>query len=262
MTIPAATNHVPPSSSQQTPTGTFAWPVNPDERLKYDIAQQPENPGRSEPVSRRAPSSPQFLLTQGHVSTLVEKSDAELAQQLSAALMGQVAEELTTNRQSLTAPTLTQVPPFSSFGQAWARFNQALRAEPFATFAKAHHIDLSNFSWNPQEGTMTCMINGSPNSFTEFTPGWSQASADVAAAARELGAPSTTWFRYTGEHTPPSYLVGDFYAIARTELTRNPRAVIAALQQADTFPLWSSPTAPCHWTSRNRPCVPGKHNAA
>ena len=101
MTIPAATNHVPPSSSQQTPTGTFAWPVNPDERLKYDIAQQPENPGRSEPVSRRAPSSPQFLLTQGHVSTLVEKSDAELAQQLSAALMGQVAEELTTNRQSL-----------------------------------------------------------------------------------------------------------------------------------------------------------------
>ena len=244
MTIPAATNHVPPSSSQQTPTGTFAWPVNPDERLKYDIAQQPENPGRSEPVSRRAPSSPQFLLTQGHVSTLVEKSDAELAQQLSAALMGQVAEELTTNRQSLTAPTLTQVPPFSSFGQAWARFNQALRAEPFATFAKAHHIDLSNFSWNPQEGTMTCMINGSPNSFTEFTPGWSQASADVAAAARELGAPSTTWFRYTGDHTPPSYLVGDFYAIARTELTRNPRAVIAALQQADTFPSLVIPNGP------------------
>lgn len=174
----------------------------------------------------------------------MEKSDAELAQQLSAALMGQVAEELTTNGQSLTAPTLTRVPPFSSFGQAWARFNQALREEPFATFAKAHHIDLSDFSWNPQQGTMTCMINGSPTSFTEFTPGWSQASTAVAAAARELGAPSTTWFRYTGENTPPGYLVGDFYAIARTELTRNPRAVIAALQQADTFPSLVIPNGP------------------
>ncbi|QDG60105.1 dermonecrotic toxin domain-containing protein [Pseudomonas sp. NIBRBAC000502773] len=175
-------------SLTQTQTVT-QWPVNP-----------PPNP-----------RDPRFQSIQEQSKQLVQKSDEEMASQYGAALMLLESRKNSVIKAGDQPPTITDIPPFSTFGQAWALFTLALKQEPFASYAKNNNIDISSLRWFPHADSMECTINGKTQLFSHATPGWREARAAVAAAAKEVAAGRVESFQYTGEHSAPIDVVGNFY---------------------------------------------------
>ncbi|MFY0751539.1 dermonecrotic toxin domain-containing protein [Pseudomonas sp. NFX5] len=172
--------------------------------LIQTVTQWPVNPPPS-------PRDPHFQHTLEQSKQLLHKSDKEMASQYCAALMLLESRKGSVPKTADQPPTVTDIPPFSTFGQAWALFTLALKQEPFASYAKNHNIDISSLRWFPHADSMECTINGKVQLFSRNTPGWREASAAVAAAAKEVAAGRVESFPYTGEHSAPIDVVGNFY---------------------------------------------------
>lgn len=150
---------------------------------------------------------------QKNAKALVEKGDSEMAVQYAAALTDWAISSKTSREKTSVPATVANIPLYSTFGHAWSAFTNALKDEPFLTFAKANKIDTSNFRWWPNLGELVCSINGETKRFTNSDSGWQQASAAVYAAAKALVPGQPFSFDFTGEHSAPVDLVGDFYAV-------------------------------------------------
>jgi len=153
------------------------------------------------------------LEAQKDAKALVEKGDSEMAVQYAAALTDWAISSKTSRIKAPVPATVANIPPYSTFGQAWSGFTKALKEEPFVTFARNNNIDTSNFRWLPGTGELVCSINGEQKSFTNRDSGWQQATMAVAAAAKALAPDSNFSFIFTGESSAPLDLVGDFYAV-------------------------------------------------
>jgi hypothetical protein len=172
--------------------------------LTQTVTQWPVNP-------QPTPTNARFQRIQDQSKFLVEKSDREMASQYCAALMLLESQRTSGGKSSDQPRTVTDIPAFSTFGQAWALFTQALNQEPFAHYAKENNIDISTLRWFPGADDMECSINGKIQLFSSSTPGWKVASAAVVAAAKEVAAGRLESFQYTGERQAPIDVVGNFY---------------------------------------------------
>lgn len=167
---------------------------------------------------------------------LVQDSDRELAKQYALTL----AFHETSNEPAAdfdpSKMTVNNIPPYSTFGRAWKKFNDALKAEPFATFAKNNTINTQNFTWTPSSASLDFEIRGASGHFSKYTPGWEAASADVAAAARALEPSAEHSFAHTGEHSAPLALIGDFYGHDAYSTKSQRSASIEQLLTQQSFP--------------------------
>ncbi len=173
---------------------TAHWPVNPPQHT---------------------PTDARFLSILEESKEFVRHSDVEMASQYCAALMLRKSEKNTLRKIGDRPPTVTNIPPFSTFGQAWGRLTQALKQEPFARYAQDNNIDISSLRWFPHANAMECSVNGKVQLFSRTTPGWTEASAAVATAAKEVAAGRVESFQYTGEGNASIEVVGNFYGEGR-----------------------------------------------
>ena len=197
--------------------------------LTQTITQWPVNPLQPSPTDAR------FQRIQEQSKHLVQKSDSEMASQYCAALMLLDRHKTSVRKNADQPPTVTDIPAFSTFGQAWALFTQALKQEPFARYAKDNNIDISSLRWFPSADSMECSINGKIQLFSRNTPGWKEASAAVAAAAKEVAAGRLESFQYTGEHNAPIDVVGNFYGEDPVNHRGELLSSISDLQHSDKF---------------------------
>ncbi|MBY8949553.1 hypothetical protein J1G35_27195 [Pseudomonas sp. SH10-3B] len=174
--------------------------------LTQTVTQWPVNPSQPSPTNAR------FQRIQEHSKQLVAKSDTQMASQYCAALMALESQKSSVIKNPDQPPTVTDIPAFSTFGQAWALFTLALKQDPFARYARDNNIDISSLRWFPHADAMECSINGKTQLFSRNTPGWKEASAAVAAAAKEVAAGRVESFPYTGERSAPIDVVGNFYS--------------------------------------------------
>lgn len=196
--------------------------------LTQTVTQWPVNPQPS-------PTDARFQRIQKQSKHLVEKSDSEMASQYCAALMLLESRKKSVIKNGGQLPTITDIPPFSTFGQAWALFAQALTQEPFARYAKENNIDISTIRWFPHADDMECSINGKIQLFSSHTPGWKEASAGVAAAAKEVAAGRLESFRYTGARNAPIDVVSNFYGEAFSNFPNDLPSAIRDLQYNNKF---------------------------
>ncbi|NWE12492.1 dermonecrotic toxin domain-containing protein [Pseudomonas yamanorum] len=144
---------------------------------------------------------------------LVEKSDSDMAIKYALALAEGEASTGNVERGFWDPLTISDIEPNSSFGIVWANFTAALKAEPFATFARENNIDTSRLCWDaeryPGQGTfLQTRVNGKVRYFDDDVPGWKRASAAITSAINLLG-PRVI---YTGKDSNvPAQLVGSFY---------------------------------------------------
>lgn len=142
--------------------------------------------------------------------TLVRQADADLAGKFATALMEQVNSNSTGRQQPIASGVVSAIPANSTFGQLWAQLTHTLKSEPFATFAKNNHIDLSNLKVTPS-GWLDCTVNGKRRTFSNYETGFEQATVDVLIAARKL-SPDNKSFVYVDEHSSTTRAVGNFTA--------------------------------------------------
>lgn len=116
------------------------------------------------------------------------------------------------------------------------KFNDALKAEPFATFARNNNINTQNFTWTPSSASLDFEIRGESGHFSKYTPGWETASAAVAAAARALEPTPEYSFIHTGEDCAPLALIGDFYGHSAYATRSERLASIQDLLTHSSFP--------------------------
>ncbi|CAM3263341.1 hypothetical protein SAMN04490207_1423 [Pseudomonas gessardii] len=187
--------------------------------------------------SRRSPSLNVITLNaQAKAEHTVRVADSELSAQFAATLMNQVISLDSGAQDSPETRLVYNIPPDSTFAKAWARLTQALKDEPFATFAKNNNIDTSHFKLNPRSGWLECMINGQPANFTTYTPGWDAVSAAVVAAARNLAPTLESPFEYAGEDRASLNIVGDFYGASYSNTRTDMLRFIGRLQHDHGFP--------------------------
>lgn len=175
-------------------------------------------PSQSEATSthpaRIKRSGPVVDLTTTKIATqLIRAGDAALSSLHSAALIDQVIADPAGKKRSREATVIADIPPFSTFGRAWAQLTHAIQSEPFASFASKHKIDTSTLKLNTQSGwAIDCIANGKLATFSKYDTGYEQATAAVTAAARAFASPPKELLRYTGAHRASTEVIGDFYA--------------------------------------------------
>lgn len=201
------------------------------------FAEPPPEPGAAHTSSRSRRDAVDVTAHElENARQLVQDSDRELAKQYALTL----AFHETSNEPAAdfdpSKMTVNNIPPYSTFGRAWKKFNDALKAEPFATFAKNNTINTQNFTWTPSSASLDFEIRGASGHFSKYTPGWEAASADVAAAARALEPSAEHSFVHTGEHSAPLALIGDFYGHDAYSTKSQRSASIEQLLTQQSFP--------------------------
>lgn len=196
------------------------------------VQPAPAQPSDAPPLGRVPFIS---LDAQQQARSLVRQADSDLACLLAATLMSRVISLEPGGQDSPSARQVDAIPADSTFGQAWSRLTQAVNSEPFATFAKEHHIDTSRFTFNPRSGWLDCTVNDKPATFTSYDSGWDQASADVLAAARVLAPTLAQSFEYAGEHSASSNVVSDFYGDSFANTKADTLTYIGRLQTEHGF---------------------------
>lgn len=217
-------------SSDRHPGRTYAQLIG--EILKNALSAEP-------PASRARRSASLNVITsdaQKKAEYTVRKADSDLAAQFATSLMERVISLEPRIKDRPEVKLIDNIAPHSTFGQAWSRLTQALRDEPFASYARKNQIDTSHFKLNPRSGWLECTINGRPANFTTYTPGWDAASADVVAAARKLAPTLKLAFEYAGEHTASFNVVGDFYGANYANTRADTLYFIGQLQCDQGFP--------------------------
>ncbi|MFC6338733.1 hypothetical protein GIR22_03385 [Pseudomonas sp. CCM 7891] len=184
-----------------------------EQSLPVTLGDHPSlNPGTQIRSRRNVSNTVVPLEARRTAQTLVEKGDKEMAIQYAAAMADQASRGAVEGDLPICTSVST-IAPYSTFGRRWSRFNQALKEEPFITFARNNHINTEKFRWSPSSGTLGCMINGKLTTFGKYTPGWEQASAAVGTAAKSLTPTPQVAFDYRGVHDAPLALVGNFYGV-------------------------------------------------
>lgn len=171
-----------------------------------------------------------------NAQALVEESDGELAKQYALAQAFHDTSNDPSENQDPRTIMVHNIPPYSTFGRAWKRFNDGLKAEPFATFAKNNNINTQNFTWTPSSASLDFEVHAESGHFSKYTPGWEAASAEVAAAARALEPTPEHSFVHTGEDQAPLSLIGDFYGHTAYLSRRQRLASIEDLLTQQSFP--------------------------
>ncbi|WP_314385407.1 hypothetical protein [Pseudomonas brenneri] len=167
---------------------------------------------------------------------LVQESDGELAKQYALALAFHDNSNAPSEALDPSRLTVNNIPPDSTFARVWKKFNDALKAEPFATFARNNNINTQNFTWTPSSASLDFEIRGESGHFSKYTPGWETASAAVAAAARALEPTPEYSFIHTGEDCAPLALIGDFYGHSAYATRSERLASIQDLLTHSSFP--------------------------
>lgn len=192
--------------------------------------------------TRRSTSADVISLeVQKAAQTLVRQADADLAGKFATALMEQVNSNSTGRQQPIASGVVSAIPANSTFGQLWAQLTHTLKSEPFATFAKNNHIDLSNLKVTPS-GWLDCTVNGKRRTFSNYETGFEQATVDVLIAARKL-SPDNKSFVYVDEHSATTRAVGNFYGVQVPNTKAATLADIRQLQENMRFPSVFSPDA-------------------
>ncbi|WP_348748101.1 dermonecrotic toxin domain-containing protein [Pseudomonas rhodesiae] len=228
----------------QSPTARFA-PVAAalENTLPANTLRRSEtlSSGRSK---RASPDDAVTATAKTNADLLVKDEDYLLSCSFSAALMDRAVALLANPTKPPPAATIDNIPANSTFGQALARFNATLKQEPFASFARNKKINLAHFKVFPSEGRLEWVSDGVRMKLTRNNPAWNKVSADLLAAARELTPTLSGAFEFTGAHSAPVDIIGDFYASPRaTDLPTTLRA-ITRLKQYRDFPALHVSTEP------------------
>lgn len=172
---------------------------------------------------------------QKKAESLVKQGDQDIAAQLAATLMNRVVSLEPGGADTPSSRIVSDIPLQSTFGLAWSSLTQALNAEPFATYAKTHHIDTSECTLDLRAGTLQCKVDGKLVTFGNDLPGWAQACAKVMAVARKL-APTLDFVVYAGEQATRYELVQAFYSANYTNTKAGTLDFIRFIQRNFSFP--------------------------
>ncbi|WP_455884891.1 dermonecrotic toxin domain-containing protein [Pseudomonas spelaei] len=171
----------------------------------------------------------------------VKQADRVVALQLAATLMNRVVSLEPGGVNTRPSRFVSDIPRGSTFGLAWSRLTAALKAEPFASYAKTHHIDTSRCTLDHRLGTLQCNVDGKLVTFGKDLPGWAQVSAQVMAVAREL-APTLGFVVYAGEQSTRYELIQAFYGASYANTKTATLDFIRFIQRNHSFPALYSET--------------------
>ncbi|WLH87377.1 dermonecrotic toxin domain-containing protein [Pseudomonas sp. FP2338] len=176
------------------------------------------------------------LETKKAATTLIRAGDAALSSLHSAALMDEVMTNPTGKYLPVKSSVISDIPPVSTFGRAWAQLTHAIQSEPFASFASKHNIDTSTLKINTQSGwVIDCIANGKRASFSRYDAGYEQATAAVTAAARAFNSPPKSSVLYTGANRASTEVIGNFYGVRQDGTQANALRLITEQQHHLTF---------------------------
>lgn len=190
-------------------------------RNRRDLAPDP-----AQPTATEANSSSRTLVTQG---------DSELALLSANALLERyIAIE---EKRALPAQeTVSNIPPFSTFGLAWSKLSALLTGEPFKTFAASKGIDVTTVRISLPSGTLNCLSNGEPAVFTlTDRSGWGAIAPRVLRAAKQLTPLKVATIDFPGANSAPLELISRFYHADFGESSKSPRFFINFLNKYRTF---------------------------
>lgn len=143
--------------------------------------------------------------------TLVNKSDGEMAINTAYTLINALlnAEQLASKNQMYVVP----VEPDSTFGMALAELDDALRSEPFKSFAQTHDIDIESLVFDPagsiyiqREDEDIDIRHYDENSFIKAT-------SAVFKAVTKLAGPGGERFGFHGRDQALPEQVANFYGM-------------------------------------------------
>ncbi|WP_112195430.1 dermonecrotic toxin domain-containing protein [Pseudomonas sp. LG1E9] len=183
-------------------------------------------PDRAQPTSTETNSSPRTIVTQG---------DSELALLSANAMLERyIAIE---EKRALPAPeTVSNIPPFSTFGLAWSKLSALLTGEPFKTFAASKGIDVTTVRISLPSGTLNCLSNGKPAVFTlTDRSGWYAVAPRVLTAAKQLTPLKVATIDFPGVNRASLELISRFYHAGFDESSSSPRFFINFLNEYRTF---------------------------
>ena len=176
------------------------------------------------------------LETKKAATTLIRAGDAALSSLHSAAMMDEVMTKPTSKSLPVQSSVISDFPPVSTFGRAWAQLTHAIQSEPFASFASKHKIDTSTLKINTQSGwVIDCIANGKRASFSTYDAGYEQATAAVTAAARAFNSPPKSSVLYTGANRAETDVIGNFYGVRQDGTQANALRLITEQQHHLTF---------------------------
>lgn len=197
-----------------------------DNRETYPPPRQPaETAPRRLSRPRRDLQNPGAALDSRKVTirqfaeALVEDGDQQLAISVANSLIRQrLASE---TRRPSEGQDRVAVPPYSTFGRAWAELADALHAEPFKSFAESQLIDVSNLIIGASGDLTEKKDGGFVKYYSSGNPLWSASSAAVLAAAKKLanGRASEVIF-YDRDHAP-THTVAQFYDLQLGSINSN-----------------------------------------
>lgn len=176
------------------------------------------------------------LETKKAATTLIRAGDAALSSLHSAALMDEVMVKPTSKYLPVQSSVISDIPPVSTFGRAWAQLTHAIQSEPFASFASKHKIDTSTLQINTQSGwVIDCIANGKRASFSTYDEGYEQATAAVTAAARAFNSPPKSSVLYSGANRASTEVIGNFYGVRQDGTQANALRLVTEQQHHLTF---------------------------
>lgn len=176
------------------------------------------------------------LETKKAATTLIRAGDAALSSLHSAAMMDEVMIKPTSKSLPVQSSVISDFPPVSTFGRAWAQLTHAIQSEPFASFASKHKIDTSTLKINTQSGwVIDCIANNKRASFNKYDEGYEQATAAVTAAARAFNSPPKSSVLYTGANRAETDVIGNFYGARQDGTQANALRLITEQQHHLTF---------------------------
>lgn len=214
---------------------THLAPATPDSlnsltRLRLD-------PPSTSPVSTQNPAPLHQFAT-----ALIEQGDRELADGVVYSLIRRQC--FIDTESPFRGNDEASVPPNSTFGKVWAKFVEAVRSEPFASYAKQHKLDLKDLSVHPN-GTIANFHGKHPvilnaNASAESTA----ATAAVIAAAKDLVGPNhdrLDGIMFYDDAFTSNATVAQFYGLSWD--TVNSDAILSTLgnlSREGTFPSLNS----------------------
>ncbi|SDR08769.1 hypothetical protein SAMN04490186_3290 [Pseudomonas grimontii] len=208
-------------------------PSPQDARKTY--AQLISNSGETTTIPSRArrellpPAENDGVLSPG---AWLLQGDSEMAQLCADEIAASYAYSRI-NGEEPPEENIHNIPPFSTFGIAWAKLSQALGSEPFATFARNNNIEVSSLRISTHTGELSCIADDQPRTFSlKDHSGWSTASSAVLAAAARLTPGSDKHVDFQSSDKASLSTVGNFY---NAGFSNNPNARLYAIKYLTTF---------------------------
>lgn len=168
-------------------------------RLRRDLQNTPPDQDTGEALLRK------------FADTLVDKADGEMAINTAYTLINALlnAEQLASTDQMYVVP----VEPDSTFGMALAELDDALRSDPFKSFAQTHDIDIESLVFDPA-GSIYLQRADDDVDIRHYDEGrFSKATSAVFKAVTKLAGPGAEPFGFHGRHQALPELIANFYGM-------------------------------------------------